>query len=358
MSEKGKKARPKAAVSARGQRRCILGGAGLLILCAAGLIYALLPRYRQTERTLYSYDVTADASYRVHMLENSIYPTEWLEEGGVYSSALADVIEFTFRVDAHGSAPAKISGDYRISAVLEGYQSSGEEKKTVYKTEYPLAEGALASISDSGAGAEKTVHLPLDQYRQQSDAADFALGLSVSRAFSLELSGTARINTAHGERQEDFSYAVALPLPKNPTLFELQKPEPVQRSGVITKMEESRLPPSFELLAAFGAMGAAGIALILFARLFTRRLTPQEEERTAREKLKRKYGGRMIRLARPPEHGGRACVPVSDMDGLLAMAEEMRLPACYCADMQGLPQDGLCFVVTPECVYEYRLPDS
>ncbi|WP_312281525.1 DUF5305 family protein [Oscillibacter sp.] len=324
MSENEKKARPKAAVSARGQRRYILGGAGRLVLCAAGLIYAFVPRYGQTEHTLYSYDVTADASYRVHMLENSLYPTEWLEEGGVYSSALADVIEFTFRVDAHGSAPAEISGDYRITAVLEGYQSSGEEKRPVYKTEVPLAEGAM--------------------------------GLSVSRAFSLELSGTARINTAHGERQEDFSYAVALPLPKNSTLFELQKPDPVIRYREITKAEETRLPLSFELLAACGAMGTEGIALILFVRLFTRRLTPQEEERTAREKLKRKYGGRMIRLARPPEYGGRACVPVSDMDGLLAMSEEMRLPACYCADMRGLPQDGLCFVVTPECVYEYRLP--
>lgn len=358
MSEHEKKARPRAAVSVRGQKRYILGGAGLLVLCAAGLIYALLPRYGQTERTLYSYEVTADASYRVHMLENSLYPTEWLEEGGVYSSALADAIEFTFRVNAHGSAPAEISGDYRITAVLEGYQSSGEEKKTVYKTEAPLAEGTLEAKSDSGAGAEKTLRLPLEKYRQQSDAADFALGFSVSRAFSLELSGTARITTAHGERQEDFSYAVALPLPKNPTLFELQKPEPVQRSGEITKTEETRLPPSVELLTACGAAGTAGIALILFARLFTRRLTPQEEERAAREKLKRKYGGRMVRLARPPEYGGRACVPVSDMDGLLAMAEEMRLPACYCADMRGLPQDGLCFVVTPECVYEYRLPSS
>ncbi|WP_312158617.1 hypothetical protein [Oscillibacter sp.] len=87
------------------------------------------------------------------------------------------------------------------------------------------------------------------------------------------------INAAHGERQEDFSHTVALPLPQNFTLFELQKPEPVKRSGEITKTEETRLTPTFELLAA-----------------------------------------------------------------------------CYCADMRGLPQARLCFVVTPECLYEYRLP--
>lgn len=358
MRKQETRARPRAAVPARVRRRCVWGGAGLLALCAAGLVYALAPRYAQTEEILYSYGVTADAAYRVHVLPNRLYPAEWLEEGAIYSSALADMLEFTFRADVQGDMPAVLTGDYRVRAVLEGYQTSGEEKKTVYRTEYPLAEGKLEEKADGGAGAERILRLPLEEYRRQADAADADLGLTVNRAFSLEFDGTAYIGTDHGEKQEDFSYVVALPLPKNTALFEVQKPEPVQKTGQITRMEETLLPPSFKLLALFGALGAAGTGLVLFAMLFTRKPTPQEEERAAREKLKRKYGGRMVRLTRPPAWDGRARVPVSDMEGLLAMAEEMRLPACYCADMRGLPQDGLCFVVAPEYVYEYRLPSD
>lgn len=358
MSDKEKKERLRAILTARSRKRCILAGAGLVVLCAAGFIAALLPRYDQTEQALYSCELTADASYRVHILPNALYPGEWMEEGALYSSALADLVEVTFRADVRGDAPARISGSYRVGAVLEGYQPSGEEKKTVYRIEDPLAEGTLETLSADGAGAERTLRLSLAEYRKRSDEADFALGLTVSRDFSLEFSGTAYIDTAYGKKQEDFSYILALPLPKNAALFEIQKPEPVQSPGQITELREIRRPARTDLLWIFGGIGAASAVLALFAAFFTRLPTEREAERAALEKLRRKYGGRMIRLARMPECGERARVPVSDMNGLLAMAEELRLPACYCPDLRGLPQDGRCFIVAPECVYEYRPPSA
>ena len=79
-----------------GGGKCAAALLGVLLLLAGALLFlsALRRPSSLEEKTLYSYTVGATGTPRVHLLENSVYPGEWLENGEVYPASLTDYIEF------------------------------------------------------------------------------------------------------------------------------------------------------------------------------------------------------------------------------------------------------------------------
>ena len=74
-----------------GRRKCAAALLGVLLLLAGALLFlsALRRPSSLEEKTLYSYTVGATGTPRVHLLENSVYPGEWLENGEVYPAMRA-----------------------------------------------------------------------------------------------------------------------------------------------------------------------------------------------------------------------------------------------------------------------------
>ncbi len=78
----------KAVLSAGRKRICLLAGVILLLASLAGIVFSFPSVTESSPLTLYSCQLEADASYRVHLHPNALYESEWLEEGGVYAEAL------------------------------------------------------------------------------------------------------------------------------------------------------------------------------------------------------------------------------------------------------------------------------
>ena len=93
VTETAATARRKIPMTSAKKMLCAALGIGLIAACAIGLVFALTPKEEATESVLYSYDMTADASYRAHIIPNQLYTGEWLEEGLYYSSAITDYFE-------------------------------------------------------------------------------------------------------------------------------------------------------------------------------------------------------------------------------------------------------------------------
>ena len=92
-----------------GRRKCTAALLGVLLLMAGVLLFlnALRRQSSLEEKTLYNYTVGATGTPRVHLLENSVYPGEWLENSEVYPASLTDYIEFQLSAKLAGSGDTR-----------------------------------------------------------------------------------------------------------------------------------------------------------------------------------------------------------------------------------------------------------
>lgn len=345
----------KAVLSKKQKKLCIAAGGALLLLSAASLVYWLFPAKESVENTLYSYEVTADSSYRVHVIPNELYDNAWLDEGGVYPEALTDYIELNVKASLQGSAAAETSGSYQVKAVLEGYQNAAEKRQIIYEKQFPLKDGEITQTEDGQTAIEETLQIPLAPYRQQAARAEQILQTSVARDLYVDFTGKFTVDTAFGKKEQDFTYQVTLPIGTGTSIFGITKPQPFSKDGQITETKEIAKPVRFQNILLSALAAAAGCALLLFAFFFTRQPDEEEAWQTRMRSILRKYGSRMTRLERLPECGTKECIYVADIDSMVAMAEELRQPVFYSPDAEQLPRDGAFCISGPDRLYLYQV---
>lgn len=329
-----------------------------ILLTAAGGIFLMQNKTteQQEERTLYSYQVTADSSYRVHLLPNELFAEEWLPEGKAYSEKLTDDIEIALKADLVGSKEVLIHGNYQIGAVIEGYQSGADARKTVYEKQFPLKEGTLPQTASHQASMAETVSLDLKEYRTYVDQAELALGGSTSREFTLRFEGTFVVETGEKTEEKHFSYRMPVALGMGNSFFSIDKPKAAVEEGKITEMVSVEVrPPAAKLFLAFGMM-VTGIAVIVFAIAGTRLPEGDEEWCMKMSGIIRKYGSRMVRLQALPELEEKNQVSLECIESMILMAEEIRQPVFCSLDEKGLPKEGLFYVPDRERIYLLRYP--
>ncbi len=360
MTEPAKAGRKKAVFPRQRRKAWAVAGGMILLLAAVGLVLCLLPAKDSVENTLYSYQVTTDSAYRVHLIPNELYGSEWLEEEKVYPEALSDSIEFHLKAFLQGDGPAVVAGSYQVTAILEGYQSSTEGSQSVYEKQFLLKDGKISGTDDGQAAVDETFQIQLSQYRQLAEQADQILQTKVARAFTLSFTGTFTMDTSFGQKQQDFTYQITLPIGSGTALYEITKPDPVSKEGKITETRQVDRPVNTGRILLLSLAGTAGLFLLLFPFFFTRLPNEEETWRAEMKRIIRKYGARMTRLEQLPDLGRKECVHVADIDSMVSMAEEIRRPLFYCPDEEQLPRDGVFCISGPEQLYllEIKRPST
>lgn len=353
---KSKKVRSwKAVLSAKQKKTCMAAGGVLLLLSIGSLAFCLVPKTENVENTLYSYVVSADSSYRVHVIPNELYGSEWLEESKAYPEALTDYIELYLKASLQGSGPAAVAGSYQVKAVLEGYQISGESRQIIYDKQFPLRDGKITQTDDGQAELEDTIQIPLAPYREQAQRAEQILCTSVAKDLYLSFDGNFTINTASEKKKQDFTYQISLPIGTGSSIYQITKPEPFSKDGKITETQEGKKPINFRNILLSTSAGAVGLALLLFACFFTRLPDAEEAWRREMNRILRKYGSRMTRLEQLPDPKHKECIYVADIESMIAMAEELRQPLFYQPGADQLPRDGTFCISGTERLYLVKI---
>lgn len=340
--------------------RSLFLAAGVILLgtSLAGIKNLCDPGSNTTEQTRYSYEVTADSSYRVFLKENPLFQEQWLEEGKVYAQSLTDSIEVTMKAALQGSGPARITGAYEVFGMIEGYQTSGESKKRVYDKQFPLLQGEGIQKDSNQAFMEAVCSIDPETWLEYTRMAEQALGTSTAKDFYINFSGWFAIETEYGNDKKEFSYQISIPLGNGAGLYEIQKPDKAVLEGSLkeTTVEKNSLNPGFIVLSAL--TGTGGIMLLIIC-IFLVRLPSLEEIRRGRLKaILRKYGSRMVELKVVFKENMDNCTELKDLESLMVMAEEVRRPVFYCLDQEGLPERGLFWAVEEETVYLYQFSDT
>lgn len=331
-------------------------GMGAAVGVAGGVMAyrAGRPYEESVEVPLVSYSMTVESSYRVHMPGNSLYEGEWLEEGALYARALTDYVEVRFAAGAALAGEAQASGEYTVTAILEGYQMRGDVKRVIYDKTYDLESGRVKEAESGNISMEKTIRISPADYAAVALEAEEILGASTSKDFRVEFAGSLVIE---GE-EKPFSCLVSIPVSEE-NFYEITKTEPLTENGVVSHTSAVTVTPGVRDYLPYIGICILGVAASLLVILLTR--GPREEEELWEEKLRvlmRRYGSRCISLESFPEEGKREELRIGDMNSLIAVAEELRCPITCCLNEKGLPREGKFCVFNDRIIYILQIKKS
>lgn len=357
-----------------------------LVVFGIGLIRSGVRRQEEVqEKVLCSYELRTESSSRVHLLPNGLYGEPWLEAGNICASSLTDYVELVFsagmkaKKDQGSTSLAQeessgeektqdsqseetsvtLQGSGTATAVLRGYQASGDGKKDVYVQKTVLREQD-AEVSDSAGGAaaqsvDITLRIRPEDYLARAEEADRILGGSVSRELTILFEGSFQVEAAGKTEDESFSCEVSIPLAASGSFYEITPSEPDTKTGEITEKTTVTKPVRAGRIAAGAAGILAGFILGWFVLCMT--CEPDERQQWVRSMrtLLRKYGSRLLCVEKLPDTDGKEVIRLCDIEGLIQAAEELRSPVLYAAEESGLPRDGRFLVSGEPCCYEVVL---
>lgn len=315
-------------------------GTGLLLVGILLSVKTARPAEQSADQTLYSYEVDADSTYRVHLLTNDLYPDEWMGEGGYYPDNLTDYIEVTLNSACKGSEKSNLSGNYTIYALLTGYVlDDNDEQQIIYQKQVELKSGTLNQTGDALAESSDTVDINLAEYESYVDEAETTLGSDISESLDLIMEGTCSIDSDYGTDSKEFSYDLPIPLSSS-DFFQITKPDSTVEEGNFTQTVS--VPGIINLQQLFlGIVMAIAGGILLAVSLFAVRIMTEEERYRGKVlTIMRKYGSRMVQIENWPNIEYKEIIHVINIEQMLLMAEEMQCPVFYCSEEKGFPKDG------------------
>lgn len=336
-----------------------------LVVFGIGVIRSGVRRQEEVqENVLCSYELRTESSSRVHLLPNGLYEEPWLEAGAVCSSSLTDYVELVFSAEMKADKDTEetavtLQGSGTATAVLRGYQASGDGKKDVYVQKTVLREQDAEASDSAGGASAQVVNIMLrirpEDYLARAEEADRILGGSVSRELTILFEGSFQVEAAGKTEDEPFSCEVSIPLAAQGSFYEITPADPDTKTGEITEKTTVTKPVRVGRIVAGAAAILAGFILVWFVLWMTRE--PDERQQLERRMriLLRKYGSRLLCVEALPKTEGREVIRLCDIEGLIQAAEELRSPVLYAADESGLPQDGRFLVSGEPCSYEVLL---
>lgn len=340
-------------ISAYKKRGAFFLGVFMILVAIIGTIALGLPHKTEKEIALASYKLTADSTYRVHLIKNTLFPKEWLGENLVYAEKLTDYIEINFISDIVSDNPFKLSGEYTITAIIEGYESNGDEKRQIYERQYPLAKEKVKPAQNNHLKLEKTLTIKPEAYQKYIEEAETILGGSTSKEMKVLFAGKFTIDG----QDKPFNYTFPVPIDKT-AFYELKKPEPTTDQGKLTEIKQAWSMAPLSTYLPLICLFLLGIGLILFSQKYSRVFTPDEAYQADLKQIIRKYGSRMVCLKAIPSTEGKEILIMNEMESMLALAEELREPILYCTDEDDLPKNGCFYIFAKTYVYTFQVDKS
>jgi len=325
---------------------------GFILLIVGIVITAIkvMPHEEEKDISLYSYNITSDSHYKVYLLNNSVFDKEYLDEGLLYPDILTNFINIDFKSEAILTKQVMLSGEYSISAVIEGYQSGGEEKKKIYEKIYPIDTKTIQAEQTDHMTMTGSVKIKPSEYRQYAEQIEYILGGATAKDFYILFKGKFNLDS----EEKEFSYKISVPI-GNEKFYEIKKDEPAVDKGDITEKSTEKVHQEIKSYIIYPLIALLGLILLIFVKFFTKNITGQELWVAKIMNIMHKYGSRMVCVEEIPSQNEKTLLKVKDIIDLLSLSEELREPVLYSIDESGLPKDGKFYILSKEYVYIFNL---
>jgi hypothetical protein len=333
--------------------------AAIIVIClsAFAVFKILSPEIKEEQVTLYSYSMTVGGDYKVYLKANEIYNEMYMGEKMIYPKSIFDKLSVNFSAKFSGSSGtvSDIKADYSIEVLVRGFQMKGEEKRILYEKTFPLFEQAGMKYRNI-ATISREISLDFTQYESYINNVKSIISADPNSEALLMFSGNFKAETEFGEKEEQFTYAIALPLFES--LFTIDKPAAVEKTGSITEMEVIKTYAEKILLIIPGSVIFIMLLLIVYMMIYT--IPPTDEEKLVLrfKSIMRKHGSRVVRLSRFLGSSWETILVIKDIEGMIKISDECNIPIFYIPDEKGMPEEYSMFIPGKDICYTYYITES
>jgi len=328
----------------------------IIIICLSiFFIYKILyPGTEEEQVTLYSYSMTAGCDYKVHLKENDIYNAMVLEENMIYPKSIFDRLSVNYHAGFSGSSGtlSEITADYAIEVKVRGFQIKESKKRIVYERTFPVSEQSnLKFIKEANISEE--VSIDLSQYESYVNNAESVIKANPSSEAELIFSGSFKAETEFGNKEEKFVYSIILPI--RDSLFAIDKPADIEKTGSITKTEIIEKSVKRTLLIIPGIIIFVMLLFIVYIMVYAKLPTEDEYRVLHFKSIMRKHGSRIVRVSRSINFSREAVLVIKDIEGMIKISDQYNLSIFYIPRENGMPEENKMFIPGKDICYIYYL---
>ncbi len=325
----------------------------VLIASLIGTFFVLKEEKVIDKQVLYSYSVTADSNYNINLVPNELFLEGWLPADSLISLHLLDNLHVNFSANFIGDKEAQISGTYEVKSIVRGIHGSGDKRKIIYERSFPIVGPKPITAGTRNASVKETAFISLSPYNQFAENAKIILDAKPTSEIIIQFSGTFVAETVNGQVKEPFKYELIIPASTD--LFTISKPAAYSKTGEQSTTAERVLPKNIKALVSLIFLIILAILIILGLIFLVRPLTSEELYEYSLKEALRKYGSRIAVLSSMPS-ALSDCKEfiIENLESLVRVADEHKCPIYYVKNEDGLPHDGLLFVLFENHFYRYR----
>ncbi|HOB82477.1 MAG TPA: DUF5305 family protein [Peptococcaceae bacterium] len=331
----------------------------LVVFLVTLVLKVSVPGKVQEEVPRYEYLHKGDLQYQVSLRNNLLYSENILGMGMVYPTAYVEQILAKAVYQYSGDKPGELTGQYRITARVEGVQQEEKTEKVLWSKEYTLVPDSSFQSADGQIQLEKDVTIPFAAYNSFASQVQEDSGIMSSVKLTVAWQINTQVQTEEGLVQEELTPSFTVPL--NSRYFEIDGPLSQEKEGALTETVTKTVPVEGAVVA--GLLGGALLSLLLLlgVRFFTK--AAQSDEYTSLvNRIFKKYEERLVALQEglSAEETGNAeqWIRVKTMDDLVRVADEISQPVYY-SELGLDGEEGYAFyVISDKEIVTYELkPD-
>lgn len=338
----------------------------LLLLGAAGMTAwsFLQPLQEQIQAPLCTFKQQASVDYQVRLKSNEFFSEEYAGPGRAYLFPLTDGLEtvLNYSCSSQGETGAvRITGQYRVTAVLSGYVMKNKEGNQGYEKQRVLAwEKSVEIVPLTAFAGDKDsleIHLPVtvdvNSYVDFVDNLRKAYRVSVE---TVELVLLYDINTSveteKGSVDEQLRPLLLIPLGGDTYMIE---GSPADQKENSINIDLTVPVPKINTYRMVGSAATSVMLLLLLLVIFRTRVAKQDPSERELQRIMKKYGDHIVAVDRLPAGAELQALAMNSIEDLVKAADEVGQPILYGDQPTGW---HVFYVLDQSVVYSFMFPAS
>ncbi len=338
----------------KNQKIVFLIVAGLLIIGNSIVLYKSLntPVYENAVESTNNFEYSAVIDYEVFLEPNILYNEESIQRDQLYITDFIDYINTTLKFNFIGEREAKISGNYDITAVIEGYEVREELERTIWKKEYVLKENKAFNVESDSFGVLEPITIDLNEYSENVDQIKEEVRINSLLKLTIFWNIDIDVENEYGKINKVLTPTMVIPLKE--TYFEITGDLAIEETGSIDKMTQVEVTYNKYLFILYYFIIIFSASSIVVLYFFTKEKPKLEDFDKKQKEIFRKHGNRLVALNNEVDKPSDGYGQVKSIDDLVRIADEIGQPIMYkyCEDRRKISSF---FVMNENKIFFYNL---
>lgn len=302
---------------------------------------------------LYSYNVSRNVSYDVHLIDNEFFPEKNLEANKTYISSLVDKINMNFTYSLSGNKKAETKYIYQVVAVatVKYASAASDSKDSIWSKQYRIIEPKTGEAQDSNFSIKESFDIDFAQCN--ADVKNFKEQLKIPVVADLQVKLIVRsdMDVPGVEDTVVESSIMNLKMDLAEDVFTIEKDFDNTSTESVYDKKETKKQINKPLIAIGSVFVFCAVMIILDSIRKSIKFSKKSDYAIALNRILKNYGDIVAEIVSPVEIDNLNVIEVKNFDQLLDIEEEVRMPILF---YETIPdQQGEFIIICDNMAYRY-----